>query len=164
MIRSILCALAFSASALTPSAVHSAPAQTVSIKDSTKFAATLKEMGYSVDASTTDTGAPQLVAKIGGLETSILLLGCTKGKNCSHIFLSSSYADVVNPSDAWITEMNDNFDFLKVGRNPDKTLFFGTAHFVEGLPRSALKTILEIWDGDTSALAEKAREAKLVKE
>jgi hypothetical protein len=141
-----------------------APARPVSLKDPATFAATLREMGYAVGAKATPSGSPQLITEIGGLQTSILLLGCTNGKACSHIFMSSTYEDVPNPPDAWITEMNDNFDILKISKSNDKTLFFSAAHFVEGLPRSTFKRIMDAWGSDTGALADKAREAGLVKE
>ncbi len=140
------------------------PADLVSIKDSALFDATLRKMGYNVRSSETPSGAPQFTTNVGELETSVLLLGCTKGKNCSHLMIYSSYSDVVNAPDRWITEMNDNFDFLKVGKRDDKSLFFSASHFVEGMPISTLKIIFETWEGDTASLADKAREAKLVKE
>lgn len=140
-----------------------APAIPVSIKDAAAFATTLREMSYPVETKTTKSGMPQLITMIGTLQTSIILLGCTKGKDCSHIFLSSSFEDVADAPDEWITEMNDNFDFLKIGKASDNSLFFSTAHFVEGLPRSTMKVILDAWEADTDSLANKAREAKLVK-
>ena len=142
---------------------YAAPATMVSLKDAKAFAATLRDMGYPVETKTTKSEMPQLITTIGTLQTSIVLLGCTKGKDCSHIFLSSSYEDVVDAPDAWITEMNDNFDFLKIGKASDNGLFFSAAHFVEGLPRSTMKVILDAWEADTGSLAEKARDANLVK-
>jgi hypothetical protein len=148
--------------ALTVSA-QAAPATLVSLKDATAFAATLRDMGYPIETKTTKSGMPQLITTIGTLQTSIVLLGCTKGKDCSHIFLSSSFEDVADAPDAWITEMNDNFDFLKIGKASDNSLFFSASHFVEGLPRSTMKTVFDAWEADTDSLAEKAREARLVK-
>lgn len=142
---------------------HAATEKSVTIKDAKAFASALGEMGYTVETGSTESGLPQLITTIGGLQTSIVILGCTDGKNCSHIFLSSTYEDVVNAPGSWIAEMNDNFDFLKVGYASDKSLFFSASHFVEGLPRSTMKTILDAWEADTAALADKAQEAKLVK-
>jgi hypothetical protein len=152
----------FAALLLVATPLSAAPDKPVSLKDASSFATTLREMGYPVENGSTESGMPQLITTIGGLQTSITILGCTNGRNCSHIFLSSSYSDVINPPDGWISQMNDNFDFLKVGKSSDNALFFSTAHFVEGLPRSTMKTILDGWAADTSALADAASEAKLV--
>jgi hypothetical protein len=147
---------------LVAAPISAASDKRVSLKDASEFATTLREMGYSVETSTTKSGMPQLITQIGGLQTSIVILGCNAGRNCSHIYLSSSYSDVPNPPDAWIAQVNDHFDFLKIGKSSDNSLFFSSAHFVEGLPRETMKGILDAWATDSSALADKAREAKLV--
>ena len=84
-------------------------------------------------------------------------------ENCSYIVMSSSYSDVRDPPPQWITKMNDSFDVIKIGLNDDRNLYFSATHLIEGVPRSTLRQILEIWGNNAAELAREAVKAKLNK-
>lgn len=137
--------------------------ETVSIDGHAAFEKTLREMGYAPKAETTASGAVFFIAEIDGVPTNLILGGCTNGRACRYLYMSSSYTDVPAPPDAWVTSMNDMFDILKIGRNDAGNLYYSAAHVVEGIPRSVLKRIFDMWVADADSLADEARKAGLVR-
>jgi Putative bacterial sensory transduction regulator len=141
-----------------------APAEkTVSIKDPAGFAATLREMGYKPEELQKGTKMPAFTVTLGDQPTRFTFGGCTNRLDCKYLYLSSSYNDVPNPPAEWLNKMNDNFDMIKVSTDADKDLYFSATHVIEGVPRSTLKMILDMWISDANALAQEAVTAKLNK-
>lgn len=135
----------------------------VSVKDPKAFATLLKDMGYKPGEVTSTNGLPMITVDIADQPTNILFGGCSMAENCTYIVLSSSYSDVTNPPERWITKMNDAFDIIKIGLNAKQNLYFSAAHVIDGVPRSTLREIFEFWARDASALATEAVKAKLNK-
>jgi len=152
--------VAFALAATTPAAAAS---ESVSIDGNATFEKTLREMGYAPKSEVTESGATFFIADIGDVPTNLILGGCTDGRACRYLYMSSSYTDVPNPPENWVTNMNDTFDILKIGRNDAGNLYYSAAHVVEGIPRSVLKQIFNMWVADADALADEARKAGLVK-
>ncbi len=139
-----------------------APAETtVSIKNPAAFAAILREMGYKPGDLEKDTKLPAFTVTLGDQPTRITFGGCTNRVNCTYLYLSSSYDDVPSPPAEWLNKMNDNFDIIKVSTDADKDLYFSATHVIEGVPRSTLKLILDMWISDANSLAQEAVSAKL---
>jgi Putative bacterial sensory transduction regulator len=152
----------FAAAAMLSVPALAAPAEkTVSIKNPAAFAVTLREMGYKPGDLEKDTKMPALTVTLGDQPTRITFGGCTNRVNCTYLYLSSSYDDVPNPPAEWLNKMNDNFDIIKVSTDADKDLYFSATHVIEGVPRSTLKLILDMWIGDANSLAQEAVSAKL---
>lgn len=140
-----------------------APAERpVSIKDPAAFVSVLRDMGYQPGELAKDTKNPAFVVAIGDQATRITFGGCTGRTGCKYLYLSSSYSDVPNPPKAFLDKMNDQFDIIKVDTDADNDLFFSATHVIEGVPRTTLKLILEMWVTDAKALAQEAISAKLV--
>lgn len=136
-----------------------AAAQSVSIADPAKFAATLKGMGMA-PGPVTDTGkGPELAVAIDEMPTTIKFVGCTNGKACRYITLVSGFTDVVKPPVAWMQKINDDFDLIKVGVNDRDHLYLFAAHVVEGMPVAQLQKIFDYWSADTSAVGNEAQKA-----
>lgn len=140
-----------------------APEKPVSIKDPAAFVETVKQMGYAPEPMLKDVTLPAFLMQVGTLQTRFTFGGCTNAKNCTYLYLSSSYTDVKAPPADWLVKMNDNFDIIKVSVDAENFLFFSATHVIEGVPRSTLRQILEMWEGDASSLADEATKANLVK-
>lgn len=136
---------------------------TVSIADPAALVSALKDMGYKPGQPETATNSPTFIVAIGDQPTRITFGGCVERVNCKYIYMSSSYSDVPNPPAEWLRRMNDAFDIIKVGTDADNDLFFSATHIIEGVPRSTLRMILDLWIADAAALAEDAVAAKLNK-
>jgi hypothetical protein len=141
---------------------YAAPAEkTVSIKDPAGFAATLREMGYKPGELAEGTKLPAFTVTLGDQPTRVTFGGCINRVNCTYLYLSSSYSDVPNPPAEWLNKMNDNFDIIKISTDADKDLYFSATHVIEGVPRSTLRMILDMWIDDSNSLAQEAVKAKL---
>jgi hypothetical protein len=142
--------------------LDAAPAERpVTIKDPASFATTLREMGYQPGELAKDTKNPAFFVTFGDQPTRVTFGGCTQRVDCKYLYLSSSYDDVPNPPKDWLDRMNDRFDIIKVDTDADNDLFFSATHVVEGVPRSTLNLILDMWVADANALAQEALAAKL---
>lgn len=137
------------------------PERPVSIKDPALLAGVLRDMGYQPGELAKDTKNPAFFVTIGDQATRITFGGCAGGEACKYIYLSSSYSDVPNPPKAFLDRMNDQFDVIKVDTDADNDLFFSATHVIEGVPRTTLKLILDMWVNDANALAQEAVSAKL---
>ncbi len=135
----------------------------VTIRKPEAFRALLGDLGYKPGDIQNAGKFPILTVEIAKQPTNISFGGCTDFVDCKYIVMSSSYTDVPNPPDSWITAMNDKFDIIKIGRDNEKALYFSATHIIEGIPRATLREILESWDADASALAQEALDAKLNK-
>jgi len=135
-----------------------AQAQSVTIKNPAAFVATLKAMGYGPGPLTKIDTTPEVDIAVNGFGTTLRLVGCAAGADCKYVTLVASYSDVSNPPAAWVQEMNDEFDLLRVGINEKKQLYMFGAYVVEGLPRSELKRIFDYWVADTAAIGTEAIE------
>lgn len=133
----------------------------VSIRDPAKFAATLREMGFQPGELAKDTNSPAFLMTVGDQPTRFTFGGCTARVDCKYLYLSSSYSDIPNPPKAWLDRMNDHFDIIKVDTDADNVLYFSATHVIEGVPRTTLKLILDMWVTDANALAQEAVSAKL---
>jgi hypothetical protein len=133
----------------------------VSIRKPEAFRALLTELGYKPGAIQNVGKVPVFAVEIATQPTNFSFGGCTNFVDCKYIVMSSSYTDVPNPPDSWITAMNDKFDVLKIGRDNEKALYFSATHIIEGVPRATLREILESWDTDATSLAQEALTAKL---
>jgi hypothetical protein len=160
MRTAIKCATLAGAIAITP-VWGATPERPVSIKDPAQFAAVLRDMGYQPGEFTKGTKNPAFIVTIGDQATRITFGGCVGGAACKYIYLSSSYSDVPNPPKAFLDRMNDQFDIIKVDTDADNDLFFSATHVIEGVPRTTLKLILDMWVNDANALAQEAVSAKL---
>lgn len=137
--------------------------QNVSIKNPKAFAELLKALGYAPGDVKAVRGFPQFAVDIADQPSVITFGGCSLMEDCSYIVISSSFSDVKNPPEAWITKMNDSFDAIKVGLNDERNLYFSATHMIEGVPRSTLRQILETWGSSSGSLAQEAVKAKLNK-
>ena len=158
--KTVLVALLVMASAAANSQVTE---QVVSIKNPKAFAQLLAELGYKPGEIKSSLGFPQFAVDIADQPTNITFSGCSLMEDCKYILMSSSYSDVKNPPAKWITKMNDHFGIIKIGLNDDGNLYFSATHLIEGVPRSTLRQILELWGDDASELAQEAVKAKLDK-
>ena len=158
--KSIFWALIVSAST---AAIGQPTEQPVSIKNPKAFSQLLKDLGYAPGDIKPSRGFPQFAVDIADQPTTIIFGGCSLMENCSYIVMSSSYSDVRDPPPQWITKMNDSFDVIKIGLNDDRNLYFSATHLIEGVPRSTLRQILEIWGNNAAELAREAVKAKLNK-
>ena len=149
-------------SAIMVSPAWAAPSdKPVSIANPAALAGVLRDMGYQPGELAKDTKNPAFNVTLGDQPTRITFGGCTGGANCKYIYMSSSYSDVPNPPTDWLNRMNDAFDIIKVDTDSDNDLFFSAAHVIDGIPRSTLRLILDMWIADANALAQEAVSAKL---
>jgi Putative bacterial sensory transduction regulator len=132
-------------------------------RDAVTLRKTLTEMGYVLNSPQAPSDPNVLSVQIGETPTAIVLGGCDKLKtNCTYMVLVSSFTNVVNPSDQWINEQNQEYDLMKFYRREDKTLGF-THGFVTGdLTRASLKSIFELWNTSANDVGQVALKAKLV--
>lgn len=152
------------AAAMIATSISAAPAERpVSIADPAAFASVMREMGYQPSELAKDTKSPAFNVTLGDQPTRFTFGGCTNRINCKYIYMSSAYIDVPNPPKDWLDRMNDQFDIIKVDTDADNDLFFSATHVIEGIPRSTLRTILDMWISDAAALAQEAVSAKLNK-
>lgn len=149
---------AMAGAALAALTIWAAPAaaQTVSIKDATAFRGTLAAMGYTPTAMKNLDTTPEFDVTIDGFATTLRLQRCVAGKDCKYMTLVASYSDVVNAPPAWVQQMNDEFDLLRVGSNDKGQLYMFGAYVIEGLPQSELKRIFDYWAADTAEIGEEA--------
>ncbi|HMO75167.1 MAG TPA: hypothetical protein PKD99_04410 [Sphingopyxis sp.] len=133
-----------------------AAAQSVSIKDPAAFRATLDRMGYAPTPLQKADTTPEFDIEIDGFATTLRLQKCEAGRNCGYMTLVASYSDVLHAPQAWVQQMNDEFDMLRIGTNDRGQLYMFGAYVVEGLPQRELKRIFDYWAADTAAIAEEA--------
>lgn len=148
----------FKGAALTALMISATPAsaQAVSIKDPRAFHARLATMGLAPTALTKADTVPEFDVKIDGFSSTLRLQRCTEGRDCRYMTLVASYSDVLNPPQAWVQKMNDEFDLLRVGVNEKGQLYMFGAYVLEGLPQAELQRILDYWGADTAAIGEEA--------
>lgn len=147
--------IAAAVAVLLPTAAP-AGAQAISIKDPQAFAATLTEMGRAPTPVTQADTTPEFDINIDGFLSTLRMQDCTAGRDCKYITLVASYSDVINPPQAWVQKMNDEFDLLRVGTNDKGHLYMFGAYVVEGLPRAELQRIFDYWGADTAAIGREA--------
>jgi hypothetical protein len=137
-----------------PVAAQTAP---ISLKSPEAFFTVLEEMGYAPRDFKYNPTLPTMLITVDGQPTSVTLGGCVDKKNCTYMYLSAEFTDIIDPPSDWLESMNVTFDVLKVSRNDKKELYISEAHFIEGLPRDTLRVIFDNWDADGDAVAEEAQ-------
>jgi hypothetical protein len=162
MARLMMALAAFGALAFAPALAAEEKAAPVSLKSPEAFYAMLEEMGYAPRDFKYNPTLPTMLITVDGQPTSVTLGGCVAKKNCTYMYLSAEFTDIIDPPLDWLEDQNVAFDVLKVTRNDKKELYISTAHFVEGLPRETLRVIFDNWDADGDAIAEEAQ--ALIKE
>lgn len=144
------------AAAACLAAAAPAHAQSVSIQNPANFWSTLRAMGYAPTPITKADTTPEFDVTIDGFVSTLRMQGCSAGKDCKYITLVASYSDVVDAPQAWIQQMNDEFDLLRVGTNESGNLYMFGAYVIEGLPQRELKRIFDYWAADTAGIGKEA--------
>lgn len=128
----------------------------VSLKDAAVFLTQLREMGYAPDAYSADTVNPTTVLHLKDQTLAVVLVGCVKKRNCKYVTIFGTFPDIPAPPDAWIAQMNEHYDLIKVSKQSDNKLYYSLGAIVEGLPRPAFRALMVSLQDDSSDLARQA--------
>jgi Putative bacterial sensory transduction regulator len=153
MVRVITITILLAMQPFAANAENAAP--TVSLKTVESFQNTLRGMGYDPKLAR-QNGYPVVEITSGGSVSALVLGGCENDSNCGYVAFGTTITDVVKPPSAWLQKVNEEYDFMKVALNDDKTLRISYSAIVEGMPLTSFRRVLDQWLAGKAEIARKA--------
>ena len=140
--------------------------QLVSARDPAAIRALFESWGYRPAAIQGADDQPVFQATIGGIVSAVVLGGCTRGRNCNHVVLVSTYSDVPNPPFEWLNRQNFHYNLVTAMRREDGllSLRMGIMLGPQGVPASTIRAAIDDWIAVNGEIAESAGEVGLVRQ
>ena len=139
--------------------------QMVTARNPETVRALFEAWGYRPGAIQGADDHPLFQATIGEIQNVVVLGGCERGRNCSHVVLIAAYNDVPNPPYEWLNRQNFHFNLVTAARREDGLLALRTGIMLgdQGIPASTFRAAIEDWIAVNAEVARSAVEAGLVR-